>query len=262
VNGQVVQTVIGAAQLTGGTSCGICSQQVKALPSLQRGLRRDGYIGPRSDSRALHRAVRLSGLVASHPRETIMRMTHRLKCQVAILAVASIASFAAAQQPGGAYTSTLTRTTATVTAIDAARREVTIQGDHGPVSIQVSPDVKNFSNLKVGDRVNIAYYQGTAAQLVKGGKTVSDPAVSTFRTGTPAGMRPSGQIGASATVTVKIQDVNLPTNTVAFTKSDGTTHIVQVKSPEMQNFIRELKRGDVVQVTFTDSVAVEVLPAS
>jgi type IV pilus assembly protein PilY1 len=29
VNGQVVQTVIGAAQLSGGTSCGICPQQVK-----------------------------------------------------------------------------------------------------------------------------------------------------------------------------------------------------------------------------------------
>jgi hypothetical protein len=191
-----------------------------------------------------------------------MKGTNSLKRQLAILVVAAMMSSAWAQQPGGAYTSTLTRTTATVTAIDAAKRMVTIQGDHGPVSIQVSPDVKNFSNLKVGDRVNISYYQGTAAQIVKGGKKVSDPAVSTFTTGTPAGMRPSGQVGASATVTVKIQDVNLPTNTVAFTQSDGTTHIVQVRTPEMQNFIRELKRGDTVQVTFTDSVAVEILPAS
>jgi len=191
-----------------------------------------------------------------------MQRTNGLKCQLAILALSAMASTAWAQQPGGAYTSTLSRTTATVTAIDAAKREVTIQGDHGPLTIQVSPDVKNFNNLKVGDRVNISYYQGTAAQIVKGGKTVSDPAVSTFRTGTPAGMRPSGQIGASATVTVKIQDVNLPTNTVAFTQSDGTTRIVQVKSPEMQSFIRGLKRGDTVQVTFTDSVAVEILPAT
>jgi TusA-related sulfurtransferase len=29
----------------------------------------------------------------------------------------------------------------------------------------------------------------------------------------------------------------------------------------MQQFIRDLKRGDTVQVTFTDSLAVEVLPA-
>jgi hypothetical protein len=151
-----------------------------------------------------------------------------------------------------------------VTAIDPATRAVTIQGDHGPLTVQAGPDVKNFNNLKVGDRVNVSYYQGIAAQLVKGAKKVSDPAVSTFRQGNSAGpgLTPSGVIGASATVTAKIQDVNLPTNTVAFTGSDGVTHIVQVKTPEMQSFIRELKRGDVVQVTFTDSVAVEVLPAT
>ena len=191
-----------------------------------------------------------------------MKRTNSLKRQLVILAVATMVSSAWAQQPGGAYTSTLTRTRATVTAIDPATREVTIQGDHGPVTIQVGPDVKNFNNLKVGDRVNISYYQGTAAQLVKGGKTVKDPAVSTFAQGNSPGLRPSGLVGASATVTVKIQDVNLPTNTVAFTDSNGTTHIVQVKTPEMQSFIRDLKRGDIVQVTFTDSVAVEVLPAS
>jgi hypothetical protein len=191
-----------------------------------------------------------------------MKQPSRLKWQLAILALVTTLSSAWAQQPKTAYTSTLLKTTATVTAIDPATRAVTIQGDQGPVTIQVSPDVKNFENLKVGDRVNISYYQGTAAKLVKGGKTVTDPAVSTFRTGTPAGMRPSGQVGASATLTAKIQDVNLPTNTVAFTDSNGTTHIVQVKTPEMQSFIRELKRGDVVQVTFTDSIAVSVIPAS
>ena len=92
-----------------------------------------------------------------------MKRTNSLKRQLVILAVATMVSSAWAQQPGGAYTSTLTRTRATVTAIDPATREVTIQGDHGPVTIQVGPDVKNFNNLKVGDRVNISYYQGTAA---------------------------------------------------------------------------------------------------
>jgi len=193
-----------------------------------------------------------------------MKQPSRLKWQLAILAVAAVVSSAWAQQPKTAYTSNVMRTTATVTAINTATRAVTIQGDQGPVTIQVGPDVKNFNNLKVGDRVNISYYQGIAAKLVKGGKTVSDPAVSTFRQGNSPGpgLTPSGVVGASATVTAKIQDVNLPTNTVAFTDSNGTTHIVQVKTPEMQSFIRDLKRGDIVQVTFTDSVAVEVLPAS
>ena len=190
-----------------------------------------------------------------------MKKTNHLKWQLATLLLAAMASYAWAQ-PKQAVTSTLTRTKATVTALDPATREVTIQGDHGPVTIQAGPEVTNFNNLKVGDQVLVSYYQGTAAALVKGSKKVTDPAVSTFAQGNSPGMKPAGLVGASATVTVKIQDINLPTNTVAFTRSDGTTHIVQVKSPEMQEFIRTLKRGDTVQVTFTDSVAVSVIPAS
>ena len=190
-----------------------------------------------------------------------MKKTNRLKWQLATLLLAGMASYAWAQ-PKEAVTSTLTKTKATVTAIDPATREVTIQGERGPVTVQAGPEVTNFKNLKVGDQVLVSYYQGTAATIVKGGKKVTDPAVSTFAQGNSPGMRPSGLVGASATVTVKIQDINLPTNTVAFTKSDGTTHIVQVKSPEMQQFIRTLKPGDTVQVTFTDSVAVSVIPSS
>jgi len=102
-----------------------------------------------------------------------MKTVNHVKWQLAILALAAMVSSAWAQQPAAALTSTLTKTKATVTAIDTARREVTIQGDKGPVTIQCGPDVKNFNNLKVGDQVLISYYQGAAAQLVKGSKKVS-----------------------------------------------------------------------------------------
>lgn len=191
-----------------------------------------------------------------------MKMTNHVKWQLAVLALAAMVGSAWAQQPADAVTSTLTKTKATVTAIDAAKRAVTIQGDKGPVTIQCGPEVKNFQNLKVGDQVLISYYQGAAAQIVKGGTKVSDPAASTFGYGNSPGMKPAGGIGQSVTETVTVQDINLPTNTVAFTKSDGTTHIIQVKSPEMQKFLRKLKPGDTVQATYTDSIAVEVIPAS
>jgi hypothetical protein len=187
-------------------------------------------------------------------------VTRRLKWQLAILAV--VVSSAWAQQPESAFTKTLIKSKATVTAINPATREVTIQGDNGTVTMQAGPDVKNFKNLKVGDQVLASYYQGTLAQIVEGGKKLSDPAASTFAYGNSPGMKPAGGVGRSVTVDVKIQDVNLPTNTVAFTKSDGTTHIVQARSPEMQKFLQQLKRGDTVQVTFTDSFAVSVIPAS
>lgn len=191
-----------------------------------------------------------------------MKSTHHAKWQLSVLAVAAMLGFAWAQQPGSAYRSELTKTKATVTAINAATREVTITGDKGPMTVQVSPAVKNFSNLKVGDQVLVSYYQGFGTQIVKGDKKATQPAVSGFSYGNSPGMKPAGGAGVSSTETVKIQDINLPTNTVAFTRADGTTHIIEAKSPEMQKFIRELKRGDTVQVTYTESLAVEVIPAS
>ena len=70
-----------------------------------------------------------------------MKRTNSLKCQLAILAVAAMVGSAWAQQPGSGYTSSLTKTKATVTAINAATREITIKGNKGPMTVRVvGPD--------------------------------------------------------------------------------------------------------------------------
>ena len=48
--------------------------------------------------------------------------------------------------------------------------------------------------------------------------------------------------------------------TVAFKRPDGTVHIASVKSADGQKFLRTLKPGDNVDVTYTESVAVNVIP--
>jgi hypothetical protein len=194
-----------------------------------------------------------------------MKMAILVKWLLPALALAALANVAWAQQsqPGTpGYKAELTKVQATVQSIDAKTREVTVVGPKGPVTIFVGPEVKNFDNLKVGDKVNLSFYQGVAAQIVKGSQKVSDPAAAAFATpnATGPGMTPGGVAGASATVTVKIEAIDLPTNTVAFKRSDGTTHIIEVKSPEMRQFIRTLKVGDHVNVTYTESVAVSIIP--
>ncbi|HEX4389525.1 MAG TPA: hypothetical protein VH109_12945 [Steroidobacteraceae bacterium] len=195
-----------------------------------------------------------------------MKKANLVKWLLPTLALAALGNYAWAQQSGspGGYKAELTKVQATVQSIDPKSREVTVVGPKGPVTIFVGPEVKNFENLKVGDKVNISFYQGIAAQIAKGGQKVSDPAASAFASGNAAGpgMTPGGVAGASATVTVKIEAIDLPTNTVAFKRSDGTTHIIEVKSPDMQKFIRTLKPGDHVNVTYTESVAVSILPSA
>lgn len=155
--------------------------------------------------------------------------------------------------------SRLQKVEATIQAINPDTREVTLNGPKGPVSFAVGSEAKNFDKLHVGDKVVVSYYEGIAAQMAKGGQKVTEPATSTFSYPAEGGKRPGGGVGESTTTTVQIEDVDPGTNTVAFRRSDGTVHIVAVKSPNMQQFVHTLKRGDSVDVTYTESVAVDVI---
>lgn len=183
-----------------------------------------------------------------------------LRWQTLVLAAA--ASYAWAQQAATpAVTSQMNTVQATVQAVYPDKRSLTLVGPQGQQqTIFVGPDIK-LDKVHAGDKVKVSLYQGIAAQIAKGDKKVSDPAAANFAYKNPGG-KPGGGIGDSVTVTVKILGVDPGTNTVAFQQPDGSQHIIAVKSPNMQQFIRTLTVGDIVDVTYTESVAVSVIPAS
>jgi hypothetical protein len=159
-----------------------------------------------------------------------------------------------------AVTSQLSTMVATVQAVYPDKRSVTLLGPKGDQqTIFVGPDVK-LDKVHAGDKVTVSYYQGIAAQIAKGGAKVTDPAASDFAYKSQNGA-PGGGAGSSVTVTVKILGVDPGTNQVKFQQQDGSQHVITVKSPDMQKFIKTLKAGDVVDVTYTESVAVSVTPA-
>jgi hypothetical protein len=186
-----------------------------------------------------------------------------LNSRLFTVVVAAMATSAWAQEPAKpVVNSQMRQAEATVQTIDPATREVTLRGPKGPFSIVVGPEVKNLDKVQVGDKVVVNYYEGVAAQMAKGATKATDPAESTFRTPGQSAARPGGGAGASVTTRVLIEDIDTGTNTVAFKRSDGSVHIIAVKSPKMQQFIRTLKRGDAVDVTYTESVAVNVVPST
>ena len=151
----------------------------------------------------------------------------------------------------------------TVESINPATREIVVRGPNGgAVSVIAGEQAKNFDKVHVGDTVSISYLQGIAAQMSKGDTKVSEPAGSTFAYRAGGGTKPGGGVGQSVTATVKIEDVDPTSHTVAFRSSDGTVHVVTARSPQMQQFVRTLKRGDSVDVTYTESIAVNVTPKS
>ncbi len=78
---------------------------------------------------------------------------------------------------------------ATVEEIDQATRLLTVKGDDGSTaSFVVGPEVKNFPQIRVGDKVVISYYRGIAAELQPKGTPLSKKVnqldvASTARTG-------------------------------------------------------------------------------
>jgi hypothetical protein len=182
---------------------------------------------------------------------------------LAALAAAAGASYAFSQEPGKPVVSSqMQQVQATITAVDPKTREISIEGPKGKATVVAGPEVRNFDKLHVGDTVSVSYYQGIAAQMAKGGKQMTEPAVSTFGYRSSAGAPPGAGAGASMTSTVVIEDVDPTSHSVAFRNSEGTVHVISAQSPQMQQFVNTLKHGDVVQVTYTESLAVRVDPSS
>jgi hypothetical protein len=147
--------------------------------------------------------------------------------------------------------STTTSVTATVKSIDKSTRRVTLETREGKtMAVQVPEKVKGFDKLKKGDTVDIDYYQSMAVAVMPPG---SGPPSRQERTMTREGMA-----GREVTATVKIIEVQPDQNMVTFKGADGEMHTVEVKNPEMQAKLRELKPGDSVQITYTEAVAASI----
>jgi hypothetical protein len=152
--------------------------------------------------------------------------------------------------------------TATVEAVDPSTRMVRLRGKQGPVDIALGPEVRNFDQIRVGDEVKATYYTGVAAQIRKHGDTVPAPTDELAIAQATPGSRPAAGVAHNTSATVNIVSVDKSFDTVTFTLPSGDQRVVAVQTPEGREFIRTLKKGDKVDVTYTEAVAVEVVPGS
>jgi len=147
---------------------------------------------------------------------------------------------------------------ATITAIDAASRVVTLKGPQGrELSVVAGPEVKNFAQLKVGDIVNIKYAEALTLELRKGG---GKPVAWTERDGAAAakpGAMPGAVIGRQISVVGDVIAVDAAAKIVTV-KGPKRTVELKVQDPEQ---LKLIKKGDQIEATFTEAVAVAVTPA-
>ncbi len=185
-----------------------------------------------------------------------------LKSTLAVLAAAFAMTACAAPPPKPAVREELIQKTATVESIDQASRLVTLRTEDGyATTVKVSDAVKNLSQVKEGDKVTVSYYTALAAEVKKPGEGVEGVQTDVSTVQAPPGSMPGAGAGVLMRTTVTIDSVDTQFNTVTFRRSDGLLRTVAVETPKGQEFIKGLKKGDQVEIAYTEALAVEVKPA-
>jgi hypothetical protein len=167
------------------------------------------------------------------------------------LAADETTKVAAANEPMTAAESVEAR--ATVTAIDPSTRIVTLKTEGGEtVDVEAGPAVKNFDQIKVGDTVKASYTESIAFQVAPKGETPGGTSQSVNRI--PGG----AAVGKTITTSFKVASIDPATNVLWVTLPNGNTKKIHVEDPVAQQRLKTLSPGNVVAVTYTESVAVQL----
>ena len=148
--------------------------------------------------------------------------------------------------------------TATIQAIDQTGRTITLRGEDGTEeSFYVPPEIKRFSELKVGDRVKARYYESYVFQLRKPGDKAPAAADPSAKVTKGAGANPSATIARQMNATVEVTAVNPSVPSITVKTADG--HIVTRKIDNAKN-LEGVKPGDKIDITYTQAAVVDVEP--
>lgn len=164
----------------------------------------------------------------------------------------------------GAGASVLTTGTATVQTIDLESRMVTLKESDGRLlTIHAGPQVVNLPQVKPGDRVNVSRHEAVAIDVTKA-SAGSVPMV--MQTADIARAEPgelaAGEASVVTKVTAQVVGINAAEHKVMFIGPAGVVRTVIVKRPQVQQLLNQLQVGDMVQISFAESEAVDVTPAT
>ena len=161
--------------------------------------------------------------------------------------------------PGKAGVAEVVKLTATVTALDKSTRDVTLKGPQGnELTLTAGPDVKNFDQIKVGDQVNVEFIQALTLELKKGGGLVVARTEQKGAVAAKPGEKPAGAAGRQVTIVADVIATDPAKQTITL---KGPKQTVDMRIPDPEQFKR-IAKGDQVEATYTQAVAMALAPAA
>lgn len=144
--------------------------------------------------------------------------------------------------------------TVTVEAIEQSSRTLTVKDAQGFYEeIQVPPEIKRFSEIKVGDKITARYYENLVVRLKKPGETAVDVDSAAVTAGT--GKRPAGTAAVQRTMTVAVTAIDPKTSAITVTGPNGWKYSRKVADKKA---LAQVKVGDKLELTWTDALMISV----
>jgi hypothetical protein len=182
--------------------------------------------------------------------------------QALVIAAACVPLCASAQHDKQFSTESVKKATATVESVDRDTRTLVMRDSDDTRTVLVAgPEVRNFDQIEPGDELVATYREALLAEVKPKGTGVQGVQGAAASTRAEEGQRPAGGVGATVATTVVIESVDKSFDTVTFKRSDGIVRTVAVEDPKAVEFVQRLRPGDEVQVTYTEAVAVALVPA-
>jgi len=158
--------------------------------------------------------------------------------------------------PGGVVVVQTVRMQATVVAIDATIRTVTLQPRRGdPKTFRIGEGAVNFQQVRVGDQVHATVVEETAVTLVPGGTLPSVGAAAAVALA-PEGAMPGAVMASTVEAVATVVAIDGHEHTVTLEFLDGRIREINVSK---DRDLSEVGLGDSVRVQVTDAVAISVV---
>ena len=161
-----------------------------------------------------------------------------------------------ASAPGRGTVAETIKAQAIVSALDPVNRVITLKtADNRTVEIIAGPEVKNFAQLKVGDKVNVQYARALSLELKKVGAPTRETGSNVAVAAAAAGSKPAAVAGTQITVVADVIAVDAKAQTVTLRGPKGNMVDLKVNDPAQFNLVSV---GDKVEATYTEALAVLV----
>ncbi len=189
-------------------------------------------------------------------------MTRLAGALTSFFAVAALAACATTDTPRDMVETVATErgvtASATVEAVNQERREVMLRTEDGRyLTVDAGPEVRNFDQIEVGDRVEAVYVESVVASMASAGQDAQDDAVVAVERA-PEGARPGVAMASEVQTTVELVSYDPVTGLATYTTPEGFTDSVIVEDPAMRDFAAQLQPGDRVNLTISEAVAIVI----